>query len=290
MPQENIALLGFGDIATRLAKRLTCANVTGVKRTPVDLPLSDIDCNMAWADCRNQQQMNDLMSQHGFDVVVMTFTPAEMSDQGYQAGYVDTVKTVIHAVKQQAHQPRLLLFVSSSSVYGQKDASWVDEASPTKPSHFSGKRLLEAEALLKNSGYPYCCVRFSGIYGPGRRRLIEQVIAGKGAPAEPILYSNRIHSEDCAGVLEHLIQYSKTHPIENTYLATDFEPAPLYDVKQWIAQTLGFSQDHLQANAPSSILRSSKRCSNQRLLETGYQFLYPTYREGYAPLLDDIKA
>ncbi|MRT94982.1 NAD-dependent epimerase/dehydratase family protein, partial [Ancylomarina sp. 16SWW S1-10-2] len=157
---------------------LSDTQVTGVKRTPIEPSLADIDCNMAWADCCDQEQMNNLMSQHAFDVVVMTFTPAEMSDQGYQTGYVDTVTTVINALKQQSHQPRLLLFVSSSSVYGQKDASWVNEESPTEPSHYSGKRLLEAEALLSNSGYPYCCVRFSGIYGPGRRRLIEQVIAG----------------------------------------------------------------------------------------------------------------
>jgi hypothetical protein len=30
-----------------------------------------------------------------------------------------------------------------------------------------------------------------------------------------------------------------------------------------------------------------RRCSNQRLLESGYEFIYPGYREGYLALMKE---
>lgn len=63
---------------------------------------------------------------------------------------------------------------------------------------------------------------------------------------------------------------------------------PLYKVKQYIAQTLGLSADHLVEDTSTTTTRtprSSKRCSNKKLVDSGYQFLYPTYQEGYSALL-----
>jgi nucleoside-diphosphate-sugar epimerase len=285
-PQEKIVLLGCGDIAMRLAPHLINEQVIGVKRSAnkqLSIPIET-------ADCRDQRSMNTLMAR-GFDVVVMTFTPTEMSDIGYQAGYVDTVKTVVSALKNQPYQPRLLVFVSSTSVYGQQDASGGTEESSTEPATYRGRRLLEAEQLLVQSGYPYCCVRFSGIYGPGRRRLIDQVMAASGSAKEPILYSNRIHADDCAAVLAHLIGKQKNQTIESLYLATDCEPVPLYDVKQWLAQALGFASDYLTVdnNIQNRMLRGSKRCSNKKLIDSGYQFRYPTFKEGYQMMLDEMQ-
>ena len=208
-----------------------------------------------------------------------------MSDAGYQQAYVNTVKNLLRGLALHKRKPRLIIFVSSTSVYGQKHAEWVDECSLTEPSTYSGKRLLEAENLLFNSEYPSCCVRFSGIYGPGRRRLIEQVVAGHGAAKTPVLYSNRIHADDCAGVLAFLIERQEHHSLEPIYLATDCEPSPLYDVKQWLAQQLHLPEDHLQPKPLARTVRSSKRCSNARLVESGYQFRYPTYKDGYRAVL-----
>lgn len=281
---EKIALLGFGDIAQRLLPHISHHNVTAVKRSPIET-----DANLVLADCRDQQQMNTLMQQ-GFDVLVMSFVPTQYDDQGYKEGYVDTVSAILNALRAQDHQPRLLVFVSSTSVYGQTDGCWVDEQSPTEPNTYSGRRLLEAEALLNNSEFTSCCVRFSGIYGPGRRRLIEQVIAGNGSPAAPPLYSNRIHAEDGAAVLAHLIEQVSTNQasIKPCYLATDCDPAPLHEVKQGIAEILGLPKDHLQevAQVPGRMQRSSKRCSNQLLLDSGYQFHYPTFKEGYQSVIE----
>lgn len=288
--EEKILLLGFGDIAQRLSQQLLASqvsryHVSGVRRRSI--PTSNV--TMYQADCADQAALHDVL-QHQFDVIVMTFTPIEISDTGYRQAYVDTVTALLAALQQQVYQPRLL-FVSSSSVYGQDNASWVDETSATEPRSFSGHRLLEAEELLAESEYISCCVRFSGIYGPGRRRLIEQVIAGQGVPEEPILYSNRIHADDAAGVLAHLIERQRHRAIDDLYLASDCCPVALHEVQQWLAQQLGYPNDHLTPSAsPSRMLRSSKRCSNRRLLESGYQFRYPSFKEGYTQLIADMKS
>jgi nucleoside-diphosphate-sugar epimerase len=284
--QETVLLMGFGDVARRLSTKLSEKyNTFGVRRSHASHP----DAQLIQADCANANEMLALLSSRTFDVVVITMTPDEISDEGYLKAYVKPVKVLLNALDQQQYQPRLILFVSSTSVYGQEQAEWVDETSITEPKSFSGRRLLEAEQLLQQSSYLTCTVRFSGIYGSGRRRLIDQVIAGHGASQEPILYSNRIHADDCAGVLEHLIEKQKRERLEKRYLASDCEPAPLYDVKLWLAQQLNLPPEHLSPKPVNRTLRSSKRCSNQRLLDSGYQFIYPNFREGYRSVLNELE-
>jgi hypothetical protein len=33
--------------------------------------------------------------------------------------------------------------------------------------------------------------------------------------------------------------------------------------------------------------KSIRRCSNQRLLDSGYEFIFPSYKEGYLALMAD---
>lgn len=293
--KQKLLLLGFGDIAKRLAKEIIGEyDITGLRRSTDTYA----GVNVIQADCRDKLAVIDV-TRKDFDVIVITMTPDEMSDSGYQQAYVQTVQTLLCALHKNNLSPRLIIFVSSSSVYGQHENEWVDESSSTHPNSYSGKRLLEAEKLLIDSSYSSSVVRFSGIYGVGRQRLIEQVRAGNGARQEPVLYSNRIHSDDCAGVLAHIIKREKeSKKIESIYLATDCKPSPLYDVKCWLADQLGLSHQlkptvlnssALNTKKEGRALRASKRCSNQRLLASGYRFLYPTFKEGYQMVLKNLK-
>ena len=298
--KQKLLLLGFGDIAKRLAKKASNKyDITGIRRSADTYT----GVNVIQADCRDDTAMIDV-TRKNFDIIVISMTPDDMSDSGYQQAYVQTVQTLLCALHKNNMSPGLIIFVSSSSVYGQHNNEWVDENSETLPNSYSGKRLLEAEKLLIDSSYTSSIVRFSGIYGIGRQRLIEQVRAGNGARQEPVLYSNRIHSDDCAGVLAHIIERQReSKKIESIYLATDCKPSPLYDVKYWLAEQLGLKGDQLKStpltsgllnsrtlnsSAGGRTLRGSKRCSNQRLLDSGYQFLYPTFKEGYKMVLKNL--
>ena len=275
--QEKLLIIGCGDIGQRLAQQLDTYHyqTTGLRRQPpADLPY----LRYQTCDTTQARQLAEVFRREAFDVVVISMTPSERSDAGYEQAYVRTCENLVAALKQHQHEPRLILFVSSTAVYGQNDGSWIDEQSPTQPSSFSGKRLLEAEQVIQHSGFAHCIVRLSGIYGPGRNRLIEQV-KQRRASSSPH-YTNRIHADDCAGVLAHLIMQQQLPA--GIYLASDSSPTPMIEVVSWIAEQLGI-KDFLAENAVND--RGNKRISNQRLITSGYRFRYPDFRTGYTELI-----
>lgn len=280
LSKEQVLIVGCGDIGERLAQCLPrdMYEVTGLRRNP---PTDSSLLRYQACDVNDSAQLATVLTQD-FAVIVITMTPGERSDAGYERAYVQTCRNLVNALKTRPCKP-LLVFVSSSAVYAQVDGSWVNESSLTQPDSFSGKRLLEAEAIIQQSTYPNTIVRFSGIYGPNRHRLIEQVRQGKASASTH--FTNRIHADDCARSLAHLIDiYRKGEMLQAVYLATDSSPAPMVEVVTWLAGQMGV-EDFLSDDATNE--RGNKRCSNQRLLDSEFVLRYPTYKEGYAVMLAD---
>jgi hypothetical protein len=75
------------------------------------------------------------------------------------------------------------------------------------------------------------------------------------------------------------------------YLGVDDHPAPQCEVLRWLAQRLGVPGPQVVtvATLTEASLRGNKRCSNKRLRESGYRFLYPSYKEGYGAMLNNIR-
>lgn len=219
------------------------------------------------------------------DAVVYTAAATERSDAGYRAAYVQGV----YHLQRALGSPTRFLFVSSTSVYGQTTGEWVDEASPTQPAGFNGARVLEAERLVHAHPAPSTCVRFGGIYGPKRTRLIRQVLEGsatlKPDAAEGVpLFTNRIHRSDCISVLRFLLDRPEAPPV---LLGVDSDPAPFNDVLEWLARRCRRPSPPM-ADSPRVSPGQNKRCSNQRLRDLGYALHYPSFRDGYGEILDDL--
>ncbi|HOY23728.1 MAG TPA: SDR family oxidoreductase [Cellvibrio sp.] len=279
LSKEQVLIVGCGDIGQRLAQCLPqdAYEVTGLRRNP---PGNTPFLHYQACDVTNAEELAEVLLQN-FAVIIISMTPSERSDAGYERAYVQSCRNLVEGLNAQALKPRLVIFVSSTAVYGQMDGRWVDENSPTEPVGFSGERLLEAEAIIQNSGYTNTIVRFSGIYGPNRNRLIEQV-KQKHASASPH-FTNRIHADDCARSLAHLIELSRTgETLESVYLVTDSAPAPMLEVVTWLAEQMGVAE-FLSETATNE--RGNKRCSNQRLQDSGFVFRYPGFKDGYAELL-----
>jgi nucleoside-diphosphate-sugar epimerase len=214
-----------------------------------------------------------------FDRVFYTTASDERSDAAYRLAYALGLARLVERLARMEPLPQRLLFTSSTAVYGQLGGEWVDESSPTEPADFAGKRLLEAEALVRAAPFPGTVLRLGGIYGPGRSSLIERARAGAGfAPG----YTNRIHRDDAAAALAHLAALPRA---EACVIGVDSAPALACEVLSWLAQRLELPAPR-PAPAPAARgARGSKRCRNARLLATGFRFRYPTYREGYEALL-----
>jgi len=290
LKKEKLLFIGLGDIACRVCALIDLEryDLFGLCRSKRDLSTT-LSINCLQGDARDARNMQSVLARE-FDVIVVVLTPDERSDKAYRQTYVESIQTLITELKHPLLRgPRLILFVSSTRVYGQNEGEWVDEFSQTRPSSFAGIRLREAELALLHSQLNSCVVRFSGIYGGNERHLMQEVKQGIGCARFPEHYTNRIHRDDCAGVLLHLIERSKeAKALSPLYLATDCEPASMWDVKHWMADQLGLPKSHLRQVADEGSRRSSKRCSNRLLLETGYQFRYPSFRQGYQFVIQSI--
>ncbi|MDG4595588.1 MAG: SDR family oxidoreductase [Candidatus Contendobacter sp.] len=286
----RILIAGCGDVGATLGQDLNSAGheVWGLKRHPADLPPG---IRPLAADLTDPATLNALPPD--LDAVVYSAAATGFSEAAYQAAYVTGVHNLLEALREAGQQPHQMLFASSTSVYAQHQGEWVDEDSPAEAESFSGRCIRVGERLMWDSPWPAVAVRFGGIYGPGRTRLIDSVRAGTAArPAGPPLYTNRIHRDDCARVLEHLLFLLGPAPL---YLAVDDDPAPLGEVLSWLATQLGVPEPPLAAHPPlkpgagigdpALRMRASKRCRNARLRASGFQFRYPSYRDGYAALL-----
>jgi nucleoside-diphosphate-sugar epimerase len=226
----------------------------------------------------------DLRVPDGITHLAYTAAPDRGDAEGYARTYVHGLRNVLAACDRQRVALERVLFTSSTAVYAVEDGV-VDEDTPTTPEG-NARYLLEAEALVR-ARPGGIVLRLAGIYGPERGRLVRMVREGTArcAPSRPI--GNRIHRDDCAGAAAHLLSLPSPAPV---YVGVDHAPVELCEVYRWIAAQLGLASppesDELDARALESRRGGSrKRCSNARLVASGYRFRFPTYREGYAPLL-----
>lgn len=272
MPQR-VLIAGCGDVGSALGVLLAEQGLTvwGIRRDITKLPAAIQGIS---ADLGDKDTLSNLPE---VDVLIYCAAAPGRTEEAYQRAYVDGVKHVVAALPEP---PKTLLFTSSTSVYGQADSTTVDEQSPAEPCTATGKIMRTAEQQVQALGGT--AVRFSGIYGPGRGFLLERVKQGISAPLEPVSFTNRIHRDDCAGVLAHLVKLAtQGERLAPVYLASDDQPAPLAEVMDWLAGELNVTITERSMSRGTG----SKRCNNGFLRTSGYQFIYPSYREGYRALL-----
>ncbi|MDJ0788781.1 MAG: SDR family oxidoreductase [Myxococcota bacterium] len=270
-------IAGCGFVGSRLARELVDhgEEVIGLRRSAAPLPDG---VEVVRADLAAGEGLDAL--PRDLDAVVYLLSAGAREEEAYRAAYVDGLARLL----EHLGEPPRLVFASSTAVYAQQEGEVVDEESATEPRHFSGRILLEGEALARAAGGTV--LRFGGIYGPGRRSLIERVARGEAryVPGPP-RYTNRIHADDCAGSIRHVLGVESPAG-GDVYVGVDEHPAPEREVFEWLAERLGAPAPEPGPLDPQSRRGSAnRRASSQKLRRAGYRFRFPTYREGYAALL-----
>lgn len=278
---SRVLIAGCGYVGTALARRLLAdgREVHGLRRDPRGLPEG---VSPVAADLTDPRTLTGLPTE--LDAVVYTASPDERTPGAYRDAYVTGLSHLLAAVAADARPPRRLVLTTSTAVFGESGGGWVGETTPPSPASFTGHALLEAERVALTGPVPASVVRLGGIYGPGRSRLVERVRRGR-APClkDQPRYTNRIHRDDCAGVLHHILGLAEPAPV---YVAVDDAPAERCDVLRFIADRLGVSPPPEAVPGEAGGRRGGgKRCRNDRLKASGYRLRYPTYREGYGALL-----
>ena len=271
-----VVIAGCGDLGTEAALRFAALGhpVTGLRRRAQRIP-APIEGRSV--DLRREVPTIDPDT----GVVVVAFAAGSRDVDEYRATYVDGLQNVLDAIDASGASPRVIV-VSSTAVYDVEDGSVVTEQTPTRANIPTAGVLLEAEALLRERVPNAVLVRLSGIYGPGRERLIDQVRSGQARLSSGVSpHTNRIHRDDAAAALVHLAGVDDPAP---TYLGTDDEPVRLDDVLTFLADELGVERPP-QAEPEGRQAGGDKRLSNALLRTTGWVPRYPTFREGYRAVL-----
>jgi nucleoside-diphosphate-sugar epimerase len=176
------------------------------------------------------------------------------------------VQGLTNVLREIAPRTSHLIYVSSTSVYGQDAGEWVDEATECTPSTDSGRICLEAEEVVRSFFAIHAgratVLRFSGIYGPGRLlRRIESVRAAEPIEGNPDGFLNLIHVDDGARVIDRIAEQGARQPI---YAVTDNRPIRRQEYYTRLAGLVGASPPIFQ-NTDSLSAGLNKRCSNARL-------------------------
>jgi len=271
----RVLIAGCGDVGSVLAGSLLQDGhvVYGLKRDTSTLPAGVIPVR---ADLTKPGTLTNL--PQNIDRMVFMPTPASRDESAYEAIYIQGWNNLWAGLQQP---PARTLVVSSTAVYGECDGGIVDEDTDPGPTGFNGKALLKMEQLATACTGNVVIVRISGIYGPGRERLIRLAAsAGLEIQQSPPYFTNRIHRDDAAAVLKHLLFIDEPQAL---YIASDNLSAPRYEVVEWLAKVQG-------AESPLALVKEQasrgKRVSNQRLRDSGFKLSYPDYRSGYGAVLE----
>ena len=288
--KQNVVIIGCGDVGTQAGIQLQQLGfcVYGIKREPgLDIPFPVLA-----ADVGDQQSLEQCFAKLPAKIhyIIYSVAPAARTEDAYHRAYPLGVRNVLAWLDPKVVKGFVL--VTSTAVYHQQTGEWVDECSDTLPSHFSGKKLLEAETLLRESSFNSVVLRLAGIYGPGRDRLIRKIRNGCEVNREVPVYSNRIHRDDCAGILRFLIQKIEAGvDLASCYLGVDSHPAEQWDVFSKIAQQL-IDVNTIDVNGPVEnngliIQGQNKRCSNKLVKGLGYEFIFDDFVDGYRQVIND---
>jgi nucleoside-diphosphate-sugar epimerase len=191
--------------------------------------------------------------------------------------YVDGLA---HSLASPAGESPRWISISSTSVYGQTDGSWVDEDSPCEPTTDGGRICRDAERLLETwrteTGRIATVLRLSGIYGPGRLLARAEHLRNRlPFTGRPDAWLNLIHVEDA---VQAVVQAAAMPDPPATLLVSDDRPVHREEYYSLLAHLAAAQTPEFQPQPGDADL--NKRCSNRRLRDLGLTLAHPTIHEG----------
>jgi nucleoside-diphosphate-sugar epimerase len=292
----RVVILGCGYVGLELGRQLRDDHeVVGVRRSNAGVAaIEEAGFASVQADVTDA---DDLASVPDADAVVFAASSGGRGADAAREVYVDGLRTAVEAFGTRQSSPDRLIYTSSTGVYGDHGGDWVDESTPLDPTTEKTTVLAEAERIARAEAAEYgidgTVARFAGLYGPDRYRL-ERYVEGPVTEG----YLNMVHRDDAAGAVRHCLREDVAR--DEVVLVVDDEPVSKWAFADWLAAECGEPEppkrtkkerlgDPDLSEAARRRILTSKRCSNDYLHELGYDFAYPTYREGYRAAVETYR-
>lgn len=237
---KKIGVLGCGWLGLPLAKKLLedSYQVFGTTTSPSKLEvLKDariVPYMVSLSDVEIHGDMEGFLSN--IDVLIINVPPRLRGSN--TENFVEKMKLLLNKIKNSPISK--VLFISSTSVYGEIEGE-VTEETPPEPATESGIQLLASEKLFKNAAFvETTIIRFGGLIGP-ERHPVTMLSGRKGLSNgnDPI---NLIHLDDCIHMITtilHRAYWGETfngvyplHPKKRDYYISEAKkrgiPPPTY--------------------------------------------------------------
>ena len=206
-----------------------------------------------------------------FDAVIHCASSRGGDAEAYRQIYLNGARHLLEAFPQAK-----ILFTSSTSVYAQRDSSWVTEESETKPLRETSRILLEVEKLILEKGG--IVARLAGIYGPKRSALLSKFLNGTATiDANNDRFVNQVHRDDIASAL-FLLLNPETRVSTQIYNVVDDQPLLQSECYAWLARRLNRPLPPIRKSVqPRKRGDTNKRVSNAKLRQLNWTPDYPTF-------------
>ena len=221
-----------------------------------------------------------------FDAVIHCASSRGGDVETYRQIYLNAARHL-----RESFPKAIILFTSSTSVYAQRDGSWVSEESATEPVQETSRILLEVEKSILTKGG--IVARLAGIYGPRRSALLSKLLNGI-ATIDPNndRFVNQVHRDDIALALFVLLSREAPSQIYNV---VDDQPILHSECYRWLAQKLNRPLPPVrESKQPRKRGDTNKRVSNAKLRRFGWTPAYPTFatamEKSILPSFADISA
>ena len=272
----QISILGCGWLGLPLAKRfiekgfLVNGSTTSENKLPI---LEDAGISPFLVRLESESisdSINDFLAQS--EILIIDIPPKLRgthvdSSNSERKIFVEKIKNLIPFIEKST--VKKVLFVSSTSVYGDENELITEETIPN-PDTESGKQLLLSEALLQeNQNFKTTIVRFGGLIGDDRNPV--KFLAGKENLENPDAPVNLIHQKDCISIIQEIINQKSWNEVFNA--VAPFHPTrEKYYTQKAIDKNLALPKFSSEKITIRKVISSEK---TERLLN--YQFRLENY-------------
>lgn len=292
---QKLLVIGAGYLGGKILEfaKSRSLSVIGSRRSLVDKE------DIIYLDVLNESSFVNIP----FDIshVVYCVSAGASSEMAYRDAYVNGVANMLNHVKANSDKFKIecFSFVSSTGVYTEDSSGEVTECSPRGAESFRSYVIKEAEDLILSESNlnskiikRFLILRFSGIYGPSRKYLFDYACSLSSNASFIDTYTNRIHVHDGALATLHLL----LNQHEGVFNISDSSPSLKSEVINYIRELnnlnpISFINSALPNQISSEFISSKeerlsgKKVLNSKLLQTGFSFKYPSFKEGYRSYL-----
>ena len=274
---SNLTVIGCGYVGAVLAEYWQQQGhwVTGTTTQPDRVPvLQSVLSNAQIVRGSNVHEIASVFSDRATIVVSVAPPRSQTSDpKVYAATYLPLAQNLAKVIKQVAGNFQVI-YLSSCSVYGDRQGAWVNETTTIVPATDHIQILHEAEQTLLQAGNStqlVCVLRLGGIYGPGRELLKRYgSLAGKTLPGKGDRIINWVHLADIVGAIE----LARANHLTGIYNVVDDSVMTVREQVELVCTQHQLRPVLWDESQPAQAVKNL-RVSNQKLKAAGYSLIYP---------------